>query len=826
MKGLNTDHIISLTGARHFGQTVQGEIVHLLIDSRKLVFPESTLFFAIKTDSGDGHKYIEDLYLSGVRHFVIADEQAYDKFPEASFYIADDVVGALQLIASAHRQQFGYPVIAVTGSNGKTIVKEWLNFLLTEQKHVVRSPRSYNSQLGVPLSIWQMQEEHDLAIIEAGISEKGEMQKLAAVIRPDLGIITNIGEAHNEGFSSLQEKLNEKLSLFSNSKLIVYCRDHEVIHAAIKQFITDGKVEGSLSWGQHDASDIVVHFSISGNKETKVEAKYKGTAYRFTLPYRDAAELENAMHCFAMCVELNVVDRILDRFHELPPVAMRLEMRDGQNGCVVINDSYNADLNGLVSALEFVSLQHPGMKRSAVLSDLTGVSGDDTAVYAQIAELLKAKGVHQLYAVGDRFIHHVELFREVGVHAELFSNTESLLTNLRPIDFSNQLVLVKGARSYRMERVSQLLESKVHRTRLEINLSSLAHNLKQYRLHLQPGTRVMAMVKAFSYGAGSIEVANLLQFNRVEYLAVAYVDEGVTLRKAGVRLPIMIMNTEPSAFSSLLEYDLEPEIYSSDIAEKLISFLHGEGITFFPVHIKLDTGMHRLGFDSASLNNLLDIPDLNTVFRVKSVFTHLVSSEDPAHDEFTQKQMRLFDQLCLDLRNGLGYDFFRHVANSAAITRHSSAQYDMVRLGIGLYGIDPGNTELNLIESGTLKTTIAQIRQVAAGESVGYGRKAILTRDSKIATVRIGYADGYPRSLGNGKGSFLIRGHEVSTIGNVCMDMTMVDVTGYDDIQTDDDVLVFGPDRSIAAMAKAAGTIPYEIMTGISERVPRVYVGE
>ena len=826
MKGLNADHIISLTGARHFGIKMQNEIGHLLIDSRKLVFPESTLFFAIKTESGDGHKYIEDLYQRGVRHFLIAEEQPYDKFPQASFYISDDVIGALQLIAIVHRQQFDYPVIAITGSNGKTIVKEWLNYLLAEQKHIVRSPRSYNSQLGVPLSVWQLQPEHELAIIEAGISEKGEMQKLASVIRPDLGIITNIGEAHSEGFSSLHEKLNEKLSLFSNSKLIVYCRDHEVIHAAIQQLIIDGKVEAGLSWGLHDASDIIVHFSTSGNEETKVEAKYKGAAYRFTLPYRDTAELENALHCFAMCLELNFVDRILDRFQDLPPVAMRLEMREGQNGCIVINDSYNADMNGLVSALEFVGLQHPGMKRSAILSDLTGVSGDDSSVYAQIADLLKIKQVGDLFAVGDRFTYYADLFKAQQINVHFFPTAEALLMNLRPIDFSNQLVLVKGARSFRLERVSQLLESKVHRTRLEINLSALAHNLKQYRLHLRPETRVMAMVKAFSYGAGSIEVANLLQFNRVEYLAVAYVDEGVTLRKAGVRLPIMIMNTEPSAFSSLLEYDLEPEIYSTDIAERLISFLNGEGVTFFPVHIKLDTGMHRLGFDSASLNNLLDLPQLNSIFRVKSVFTHLVASEDSTHDEFTQKQMRLFDQLCLDLRNGLGYDFLRHAANSAAITRHPAAQYNMVRLGIGLYGIDPGNTELNLIESGTLKTTVAQIRQVAAGESVGYGRKAILKKDSRIATVRIGYADGYPRSLGNGKGTFLIRGHEVQTIGNVCMDMTMVDITGYNDIQTDDDVLVFGPDKSIAKMATSAGTIAYEIMTGISERVSRVYVGE
>lgn len=826
MKGFNADHIVSITGATHIGKVAQGTIKHLLIDSRKLVFPETTLFFAIKTDSGDGHKYIEDLYHNGVRHFVISVQQSYSNFPEAAFYHSDNVIAALQKIASAHREQFNYPVIAITGSNGKTIVKEWLNHLLTEEKRIVRSPRSYNSQLGVPLSIWQMHTEHDLAIIEAGVSEKGEMQKLAAVIRPDIGIITNIGEAHSEGFSSLQDKLDEKLLLFKSSKVLVYRRDHELIHNAVQRMIADGSIAGSLSWGEHAESDIVVHFSGSIGKETEVVAKYKGDAYKFSLPYRDPAELENAMHCFALCVNLNIAEKIIDRFRDLPPVSMRLEMREGQNGCVVINDSYNADLNGLISALEFVGLQHPGMKRSAILSDLSGVSGDDTPVYTQIAELLKAKGVHHLFAVGDRFIYHSELFRSKDIHAQFFSDTESLLNSLRPIDFSNQLVLVKGARSFRLERVSQFLESKVHRTRLEINLSSLAHNLKQYRLHLQSGTRVMAMVKAFSYGAGSIEVANLLQFNRVEYLAVAYVDEGVTLRKAGIRLPIMIMNTEPSAFSSLLEYDLEPEIYSTEIASKLISFLNAEGVTFFPVHIKLDTGMHRLGFDSSSIKTLLEMPELNTVFRVKSVFTHLVASEDPVHDQFTDQQVRLFDQLCLDLRNGLGYDFFRHAANSAAIIRHPGAQFDMVRLGIGLYGIDPGNSEFNLIESGTLKTTIAQIRQVAAGESVGYGRKSILTKDARIATIRIGYADGYPRSLGNGKGSFLIRGHEVHTIGNVCMDMTMVDVTGYDDIQTDDDVLVFGPDRSISHMAKAAGTIPYEIMTGISERVPRVYVGE
>ena len=826
MIGCNADHIVSMTGARHVGKSPSGLIHHLLIDSRKLVFPETTLFFAIKTERGDGHGYIEDLYLRGVRHFVVGQLPAVDLFPEASFYHSTNVVESLQQIASAHRAAFNYPVIGITGSNGKTIVKEWLNYLLIEQRNIVRSPRSYNSQLGVPLSVWQMQDDHNLAIIEAGVSQRGEMAKLEGVIRPAIGIITNIGEAHSDGFSSIHEKLAEKLLLFRNSKLLIYRRDQELVHSYIQQHISEGLIAAALSWGEHPESDIVVTFSAAHEHSTAVEAKYKGISHHMVIPYRDAAELENAMHCFAVCIHLNLAEKVIDRFRELPPVSMRLEMREGQNGCVVINDSYNADFNGLVSALEFVGLQHPGKKRTAILSDLTGVSGIDDEIYAQIADLLNVKKVLNLFAVGDRFSHHAPLFKARGITAHFFSDLELLMASIRPIDFMNQLVLVKGARSYRFERVSQLLESKVHRTRLEINLSALAHNLKQYRLHIQPGTRVMAMVKAFSYGVGSVEVANLLQFNRVEYLSVAYVDEGVVLRKAGISLPIMVMNTEPSAFSSLVEYDLEPEIYSTEIATKLISFLKNEGVTYFPVHIKLDTGMHRLGFDASSIRSLLDIPGLNSVFTVKSVFTHLVASEDSTHDAFTAKQVMIFDQLCLDLRNGLGYDFLRHAANTAAISRHPNAQYDMVRIGIGLYGVDPGTADLGLIESGTLKTTIAQIRHVAAGESVGYGRKSLLSHDAKIATIRIGYADGYPRSLGNGKGSFLIRGHEVRSVGNVCMDMTMVDITGHDDIVIDDDVVVFGPDKSILEIAKDAGTIAYEIMTGISERVPRVYFGE
>jgi len=818
-------HISSLMGTTLLGRPADSCIEHLLIDSRKLVFPPTTLFFAIKTEQGDGHQYIDELYREGVRNFVVSVLPDLSSFPEASFLLTDNVVASLQMLAVAHRKQFEFPVIGITGSNGKTIVKEWLNHLLQQEKNIVRSSRSFNSQLGVPLSIWQMQDSHELGIFEAGISKPGEMDKLQKMIRPDIGLLTNLGEAHGEGFDSIAHKLAEKLQLFRDAQLLVYCKDHSMVDGAVQQMLLSGGLKNSLTWGTNSGSDIVVAYQSTTGR-TIVSAVYKGVSHSFSIPYIDPAAIENAMHCFAVCLHLGLQDQVIPRMHDLPPLSMRLEMKQGQHGSTIINDSYNADLSGLMSALDFVGLQHPSRDRVAILSDVSGIAGEPRLAYEKIASYLWLKNIKFLYAVGEQFHAFASCFEHPSMKVFYFKDTEALLNHLHGASFRDQVVLVKGARSFHFEKLSHFLESKNHQTRLEIDLSSVAQNLNQFKAGLKPSTRIMAMVKAFSYGAGSFEMANLLQFHHVNYIAVAYVDEGVELRKAGIRMPIMVMNTAPSSFSSLVEYNLEPEIYSLGFAQELNAFLQQEGISYFPVHIKLDTGMHRLGLESSDIGLFIDQVGRSSAFKVKTVFTHLVASENPAHDDFTSIQLQRFDHSCNILAEHFGYAFIKHAANTAAIRRHPAAAYDMVRIGIGLYGIDPGNSDLKLQESVSLNTTIAQIKEVKKGESVGYGRHSIVNQDTRVATIRIGYADGFPRSLGNGNGTVLVKGKSFKTIGNVCMDMTMIDITADNSISIEDEVLVFGKEHSIVAVAKAAGTIPYEIMTGISQRVPRIYLSE
>lgn len=826
MVGYQTDFINALLGATPLGRTEPAWVEHLLIDSRKLVFPETTLFFAIHSAKRDGHQYIDELYRRGVRNFVVSNEVNLSAYPLAHFLYVNDVVSALQRMAASHRNHFHYPVIGITGSNAKTIIKEWLNHLLQQEFKIVRSPRSYNSQLGVPLSVWQMDSSFDLGIFEAGISQEGEMEKLEAMITPGIGLITNLGEAHSEGFVSLSDKLEEKLLLFKQSDLIIYCKDHGLIDKAIQKKISADIITKTLSWGMNASADIkVIQKDVAGGK-AKITVGYKENIVTFSIPFSDPAAIENALHCFAIAVSLNKENKVLNRMEDLPPLSMRLEMKEGQNQCTLINDSYNADLNGLLSALEFMCMQGGFEKRAAILSDITGVVGNPRGIYKKIAGYLAQSKVTRLIGIGEHFIQYKSEFISLGIETEFFSTTDDFLQNFHSSNFRAAIILIKGARRFRFERISHLLEKKIHQTRLEIDLSAITYNLKAYKGKLNQGTGIMAMVKAFSYGTGSYEIANLLQFHRIEYLAVAYVDEGVDLRKAGINLPIMVMNTEQQGFPELLEYNLEPEIYSIEIAILFEQYLRNEGISFFPIHIKLDTGMHRLGFEEATLIDLIKLMSTSNAFKVQSVFTHLVASENPSEDNFTAAQINRFDQSCEKLKSCLGYSFLRHVANSAAISRLPHLQYDMVRLGIGLYGVDLGKTEMSLVESGTLRTTISQIKKVIPGDSVGYGRGAIVERVSTIATIRIGYADGFPRSLGNGKGVVWIKGHLVKTIGNICMDMTMIDITDCPEIGPNDEVVVFGKENPIKNLAQAAGTIAYEIMTGISQRVQRIYYGE
>ena len=826
MRNYSAHDISAIQGVKRFGAVNNQVVRHLLIDSRKLISPVDSIFFAIRTTSNDGHLYIDELYAKGVRLFVVSALPDTIQYPEATFFLTDDVVGVLQSIAASHRNLFSFPVIAITGSNGKTIVKEWLYHLLQPVVEIARSPRSFNSQLGVPLSIWQMGSQHQLAIIEAGISKKGEMSKLFEVIHPTIGLITNLGAAHAEGFATNAEKLEEKLKLFNEVQTLVYCKDHLLIsnylegHAALKS------AKQLISWGVDPTADIVLKQVRQFPHSSLLLVQYKGKAIAFEIPFVDRIAIENAMHCFALTVALDLDETVVDRMKTLPSLSMRLEMKEGQHQSILINDSYNADLTGVMSALEFLSEQKPGLAKTAILSDISGISSQPEKVYAELAGFMRVKKINSLYAVGPVFEKYASFFTGEKIQFAGFASTDALMAHVHPIFFKDQAVLIKGARNFHFEQISQLLERKIHKTRLEVNLSIVQQNFKIHRSLLKPSTKIMAMVKAFSYGAGSYEIASLLQQNGVNYIAVAYVDEGVELRKAGIHLPIMIMNAEADGFASLVEYDLEPEVFSLEHARSLDAFLSREGIQHFPVHLKIDTGMHRLGLDEEQVEQYLAAFKTSR-FIIQSVFTHLVASEDPQQDDFTSRQLKMFEKLADTIQSAVGYPILRHASNTAAIHRHPEAAYEMVRLGIGLYGVSSASGKsLPLKEAVELKTTIAQIRRVKKGESVGYGRSRLLEKDTTIATIRIGYADGFPRSLGNGRGTVLIRGIAYPTIGNVCMDMTMINLGDDDQIQVDEDVLVFGREHSITTIAQQAHSIPYEIMTGISVRVPRIYLSE
>ncbi|MEY4115068.1 MAG: hypothetical protein RLZ76_1761 [Bacteroidota bacterium] len=826
MKNYSAHDISAIQGVKRFGAVNNQVVRHLLIDSRKLISPVDSIFFAIRTTSNDGHLYIDELYAKGVRLFVVSALPDTSQYPDATFFLTDDVVGVLQSIAASHRKLFSFPVIAITGSNGKTIVKEWLYHLLQPMVEIARSPRSFNSQLGVPLSIWQMGSQHQLAIIEAGISKKGEMSKLFDVIHPTIGLITNLGAAHAEGFATDAEKLEEKLKLFNEVQKLVYCKDHLLIsnylegHAALKS------AKQLISWGVDPTADILLKQVTQIRHTSLLQVQYRGKAIAFEIPFLDRIAIENAMHCFALTVALDLDETVVDRMKTLPSLSMRLEMKEGQHQSILINDSYNADLTGVMSALEFLSEQKPGLAKTAILSDVSGISSQPEKVYAELAGFMRVKKINSLYAVGPVFEKYASFFTGEKIQFAGFASTDALMAHVHPIFFKDQAVLIKGARNFHFEQISQLLERKIHKTRLEVNLSIVQQNFKIHRSLLKPSTKIMAMVKAFSYGAGSYEIASLLQQNGVDYIAVAYVDEGVELRKAGIHLPIMIMNAEADGFASLVEYDLEPEVFSLEHARSLDAFLSREGIQHFPVHLKIDTGMHRLGLDEEQVDQYLTAFKTSR-FIIQSVFTHLVASEDPQQDDFTTRQLKIFEKLADTIQSAVGYPILRHASNTAAIQRHPEASYEMVRLGIGLYGVSSASGKsLPLKEAVELKTTIAQIRRVKKGESVGYGRSRLLKKDTTIATIRIGYADGFPRSLGNGRGTVLIRGIAYPTIGNVCMDMTMINLGDNDQIQVDEDVLVFGRDHSITTIAQQAHSIPYEIMTGISVRVPRIYLSE
>lgn len=774
-------------------------IEHLLLDSRKIYSPTSSLFFAIKGIRRDGHHFIPELYKRGVRNFVISQEINTEEYPEANFFLVRDTLDALQQLAAHHRQHFSIPVIGITGSNGKTIVKEWLYQLLQEDYNIVRSPKSYNSQIGVPLSVWQMNPQHTLAIFEAGISQPGEMENLENIIKPTIGVLTNIGEAHSEGFTSVKQKEFEKSILFKNA----------VNPAAL--IIIDI---------QRQALSTIIY--ARDDRET-------GKTISIAIPFIDDASVQNAITCWQVMRMLGYDnERIQSRMKLLLPVNMRLELKKGINHCTIINDSYSADLSSLEIALNFLGQQSSGEKKTAILSDFlqSGLTAEE--LYKRIAGTLQNHSVNKVIGIGEKISKFLQIaFTASPISQEYFPNTESFIQHYRFSQFKEEAILVKGARTFAFEQIVQLLEEKVHQTVLEINLNAIAHNLNEYQKILMPSTRVMAMVKAFAYGSGGAEIAGILQYHKVDYLGVAYADEGVELRKAGITLPVMVMNPEENAFEAIVENNLEPELYSFELLYSFDRFLQQQGLQHFPVHIEIETGMNRLGFATDEREKLSMALQSTTSFRVQTVFSHLVASEEAMQDEFTLQQFALFKLAVKELQEKLDYPFLSHIANSAAAIRHPQLQMDMIRLGIGLYGVDStGSGKLNLQTVATLKSTIAQVKYIKKGESVSYNRKGVIEKDSVIATVRIGYADGYPRRLGNGVGKIWINGKMAPIMGTVCMDMFMIDVTDIPGVEEGDDVIIFGKQIPVQLVSEWANTIPYEIMTGISQRVKRVYFEE
>lgn len=794
-------------------------IEHLCIDSRRIVHPEESLFFALKTERRNGHSFIKQCYEKGVRCFVVSEKADYNSYADAYFLLVNDTLYALQQLAAHHRKQFSIPVIGITGSNGKTIVKEWLYQLLGDAFHIARSPKSYNSQVGVPLSVWQLQPHHTLAIFEAGISQKGEMQVLKEIIQPTIGVFTNLGDAHKEGFASDEEKFQEKALLFEDASTIIYAPQQS------KDLRFETTHHPLVTWGTDANNQLQLIQTEKHHHTSTIRFLWNDETIEATLPFTDEASLHNALTCITVCLYLQMnVQELLQKLKHLKPVSLRLELKKGNHHCTLINDSYSADVNSFELALNFLMQQKQHPSKTIILSDFATGKEQEAATYQSLAQLINSHAVSKVVTVGTVIQSYFQSLLSSNIQYHSFLHIDELIHQLPTLGFANEAILIKGARSFGLEQLMPLLEQQVHQTVLEINLSAIAHNIKSIRSQLKPGVKLMAMVKAFSYGSGSYEIANTVQYHGVEYLAVAFADEGVELRKAGITLPIMVMNPEAVTFDALIEYNLEPELYSIQITQAFAAYLQQEGLSNYPVHIKIDTGMHRLGFMPHELPMLLDVLQKENFFSVQSVFSHLASAEDAGEDAFTDEQARQFEEACKAIQAVTGDGFLRHISNTSGILRHPHLQYDLVRMGIGLFGIASSHHLLE--EALTLKTTIAQLKHLQPGDTVGYNRKGIITKPSVIATVRIGYADGYPRNLSNGVGHMLIRGIQAQVIGTVCMDMTMLDVTHVAGVQEGDEVLVFGKQLSIHQIARWSGTIPYEIMSGISQRVKRVYFEE
>ncbi len=818
----------AVEGELNFGFFQQEKIENILIDSRQINAPHKSIFVALISNKNDGHQYIQNAYEKGVRNFLVSNKKAINSLPKANFILVDNTLLALQKLTSFHRNQFNLKTIGITGSNGKTIIKEWLFELLNDSFFTVKSPKSYNSQIGVPLSVWQIQEAHQLGIFEAGISTINEMDKIAPIIQCDIGIFTNIGTAHNEGFDSIEQKVAEKLKLFQFAKTIIYCKDQLEIHDAIKHYDSNRL----FSWSfEKDADLQITKTTKTEYNSTSLTANYRGQSIQINIPYTDEAYVENAIHCWACCLHLGIEHEVIqERIRQLQPLAMRLEMKNGINNSYLINDSYNSDLDSLKIALDFLSQQAGNNNKTLILSDIPQSGISSSQLYQKIATLIVGKNISNIVGIGKEVANLVDHL-PAEMELQFFFSTDQFIQKIPDLTFANQYILIKGARSFQFEKVSAFLSNQIHETSFEINLNALTHNYNFFKSRLNKDTKMMVMIKASAYGSGSTEVARLLDYNGVDYFATAYPDEGIQLRNEGIKTPIMVLNAAAHTFDAMIRYQLEPEIYSHRQLNQLIEFLkvknnlsaRQSGNTI-GIHLKIDTGMHRLGFEDKDITSLIQKLKDHSNIKVNSIFSHLAASEDPNDDNFTLQQIQIFEKIYTQITTKIGYKPMRHLLNSPGIIRFPQYQMDLVRLGIGLYGLDMSQTienQLKIVH--TLKATISQIREVNKGETIGYNRTELATSKLKIATISIGYADGLPRLAGHRKYFVSIHDKLKPIVGSVCMDMCMVDITDDHQIKEGDEVIVFGNNPSIKDLAAIAQTIPYEIFTNISERVKRVY---
>ncbi|RED98826.1 bifunctional UDP-N-acetylmuramoyl-tripeptide:D-alanyl-D-alanine ligase/alanine racemase [Marinoscillum furvescens] len=802
---MHIQELVAVLEAQHIAGGHNANIKKLVFDSRKATGSDDELFIALKGLHHDGHQFLAQAHATGIRNFLLSSKA---DLPESNQIIVPNTLTALQSLASKHRLQHTYPVVGITGSNAKTIVKEWLSTLLSQKWQVVKSPKSYNSQLGVPLSVWEMNDQHEIAVFEAGISASGEMQNLQQVIRPTMGIFTNIGEAHAAGFANQAQKSREKALLFSTAENVIYRYSHHIVGDALTYH-----QHPATSWDIH-CPEAAINFEVQGST---YRCTYQGKSLKLNIRWTNAWDIENLLHAVVAAWLLGESPEEIQRgIDSLKPVPMRLELKRGRNHTHILDDTYNNDLQGLSTALDYLKQQPAQKQRTVILSDILQSGKEPTALYQEVNTLLKNHEISRLIGVGSALQKHQHLFE---IPSTTYSTVDDLL-RATP-HFGQETILVKGARDFGLEKVVRYLEEKSHGTVLEVNFESIQHNLSVYRQYLQPGTKLMVMVKAFAYGVGTEEIANLLQYHQVDYLGVAYLDEAIALRESGIQLPIMIMNVSWEHFELLSTFRLEPEIYSLSMLKHYLEVCPDP----MPIHLKIETGMNRLGFEYEELSEVITLLKANPSIKVAGVFTHFSSADSQEEDGYTQQQGERFEKACQLLSNALNYAPLRYAVNSAGIIRWPQYHFDMVRLGIGLYGFDSSGSTQALRPISTLKTRISQIKKLPAGATVGYSRKGKITQPSEIATIAIGYADGYSRLFGNGNAYVLINGQKAYTIGNVCMDMTMVDVTGLN-VKAGDEVIVFGEDPSIADLARWSQTIPYEILTNVSQRVKRVFVSE